>query len=333
MSPSIKQLRYLCAVAEHKHFTKAADACFVTQSTLSAAIAELESQLDAKVFERNKKSVLITPLGEKLLKQARVILGDVEDFVALARAYAEPLSGDLRLGVIPTIGPFLLPPMLSSLRRNFPKLKLFLKEEMSAQLERQLQQGQLDLIILALPYALPDMEVISLCKDEFLLCLPPGHAFENLKQVEQKQLRGESLLLLEEGHCLRDHALEACQLKAAATDIVYQGNSLHTLVQMVANGLGLTLLPAMSVAADVLGDTHLSIKHFSNENVDREIGMAWRKTDPRRDDYLLLAEHIKSHLAATAKIESSDAAAKKAPAKKAVAKKAVAKKAVAKKVR
>jgi LysR family hydrogen peroxide-inducible transcriptional activator len=331
MSPSIKQLKYLCAVAEHRHFTKAADACFVTQSTLSAAIAELESQLDAKVFERNKKSVLITPLGEKLLKQARVILGDVEDFVALAKAHAEPLSGDLRLGVIPTIGPFLLPPMLTSLRRNFPKLKLFLKEEMSAQLERQLQQGQLDLIILALPYALPDMEVISLCKDEFLLCLPPGHAFEKLKQVEQGQLRGESLLLLEEGHCLRDHALEACQLKAAATDIVYQGNSLHTLVQMVANGLGLTLLPAMSVAADVLGDTHLSIKHFSNENVDREIGMAWRKTDPRRDDYLLLAEHIKAHLAATAKTESSEAAVKKAAAKTAVKKKALANKALAKK--
>lgn len=331
MSPSIKQLKYLCAVAEHRHFTKAADACFVTQSTLSAAIAELESQLDAKVFERNKKSVLITPLGEKLLKQARVILGDVEDFVALAKAHAEPLSGDLRLGVIPTIGPFLLPPMLTSLRRNFPKLKLFLKEEMSAQLERQLQQGQLDLIILALPYALPDMEVISLCKDEFLLCLPPGHAFEKLKQVEQGQLRGESLLLLEEGHCLRDHALEACQLKAAATDIVYQGNSLHTLVQMVANGLGLTLLPAMSVAADVLGDTHLSIKHFSNENVDREIGMAWRKTDPRRDDYLLLAEHIKAHLAATDKTESSEAAVKKAAAKTAVKKKALANKALAKK--
>ncbi len=331
MSPSIKQLKYLCAVAEHKHFTKAADACFVTQSTLSAAIAELESQLDAKVFERNKKSVLITPLGEKLLKQARVILGDVEDFVALAKAHAEPLSGDLRLGVIPTIGPFLLPPMLTSLRRNYPKLKLFLKEEMSAQLERQLQQGQLDLIILALPYALPDMEVISLCKDEFLLCLPPGHAFEKLKQVEQGQLRGESLLLLEEGHCLRDHALEACQLKAAATDIVYQGNSLHTLVQMVANGLGLTLLPAMSVAADVLGDTHLSIKHFSNENVDREIGMAWRKTDPRRDDYLLLAEHIKAHLSATANTESSEAAVKKAAAKTAVKKKAPANKALARK--
>jgi LysR family hydrogen peroxide-inducible transcriptional activator len=296
MAPSIKQLKYLCAVAEHKHFTKAADACFVTQSTLSAAIAELESQLDIKVFERNKKAVLITPLGEKLLKQARVILGDVEDFVALAKVHAQPLSGDLRLGVIPTIGPFLLPPMLGGLRREFPQLKLFLKEEMSAQLERQLQQGRLDLVILALPYPLPDMETVTLFEDEFLLCLPPGHEFEKLKQVQQQQLRGESLLLLEEGHCLRDHALEACQLRSTAMDVVYQGNSLHTLVQMVANGLGMTLLPAMSVAADVLGDTHLSIKHFSSDNVNRQIGMAWRKTDPRREEYLLLADFIKRHV-------------------------------------
>jgi LysR family hydrogen peroxide-inducible transcriptional activator len=296
MAPSIKQLKYLCAVAEHKHFTKAADACFVTQSTLSAAIAELESQLDIKVFERNKKAVLITPLGEKLLKQARVILGDVEDFVALAKVHAQPLSGDLRLGVIPTIGPFLLPPMLGGLRREFPQLKLFLKEEMSAQLERQLQQGRLDLVILALPYPLPDMETVTLFEDEFLLCLPPGHEFEKLKQVQQQQLRGESLLLLEEGHCLRDHALEACQLRSTAMDVVYQGNSLHTLVQMVANGLGMTLLPVMSVAADVLGDTHLSIKHFSSDNVNRQIGMAWRKTDPRREEYLLLADFIKRHV-------------------------------------
>ena len=296
MAPSIKQLKYLCAVAEHKHFTKAADACFVTQSTLSAAIAELESQLDIKVFERNKKAVLITPLGERLLKQARVILGDVEDFVALAKVHAQPLSGDLRLGVIPTIGPFLLPPMLGGLRREFPQLKLFLKEEMSAQLERQLQQGRLDLVILALPYPLPDMEKVTLFEDEFLLCLPPGHEFEKLKQVQQQQLRGESLLLLEEGHCLRDHALEACQLRSTAMDVVYQGNSLHTLVQMVANGLGMTLLPAMSVAADVLGDTHLSIKHFSSDNVNHQIGMAWRKTDPRREEYLLLADYIKRHV-------------------------------------
>lgn len=296
MNPTIKQLKYLCAVAEHRHFSKAAAASHVTQSTLSAAIAELESQLGVKIFERNKKTVLITSLGEKLLAQARIVLGDVEDFVGIARAHEAPLVGELRLGVIPTIGPFLLPSILSDLRKSFDKLKLYLKEEMSAQLVQQLQQGQLDLIILAFPFPLPDMETVSLFKDEFLLCLPPGHEFEKMEKVKQHQLRGESLLLLEEGHCLRDHALEACKLESADTDLVYQGTSLHTLVQMVANGLGMTLLPAMSVDADVLGDTHLQLKHFSNENVSREVGMAWRKSDPRREEYLLLAEFVKEHL-------------------------------------
>lgn len=301
MNPSIKQLKYLCAVAEHRHFSKAATACHVTQSTLSAAIQELESQLGVKVFERNKKTVLITSLGEKLLAQARIVLGDVEDFVGIARAHEAPLVGDLRLGVIPTIGPFLLPSILSDLRKSFDKLKLYLKEEMSAELVQQLQQGQLDLIILAFPFPLPDMETVSLFNDEFLLCLPPGHELEKMQQVKQHQLRGQSLLLLEEGHCLRDHALEACKLESANTDLVYQGTSLHTLVQMVANGLGMTLLPAMAVDAGILGDTHLQVKHFSSENVSREIGMAWRKSDPRREEYLLLAKFVKEHLEHSAK--------------------------------
>ena len=301
MNPSIKQLKYLCAVAEHRHFSKAAAACHVSQSTLSAAIAELESQLGVKVFERNKKTVLITSLGEKLLAQARIVLGDVEDFVGIARAHEAPLVGDLRLGVIPTIGPFLLPAILSDLRKIFDRLKLYLKEEMSAELVQQLQQGQLDLIILAFPFPLPDMETVSLFKDEFLLCLPPGHELEKVQQVKLHQLRGQSLLLLEEGHCLRDHALEACKLESADTNLVYQGTSLHTLVQMVANGLGMTLLPAMSVDADVLGETHLQLKYFSNENVSREVGMAWRKSDPRREEYLLLAEFVKEHLGHSAK--------------------------------
>ena len=296
MVPSLKQLKYLCAVAQHRHFSKAAAACHVTQSTLSAAIAELESQLGVVIFERSRKSVLITPLGEKLLVQARKILGDVEDFVSLAKAHDEDLAGELRLGVIPTIGPFLLPSILSRLRKSYGKLKLYLKEEMSAQLVQQLQQGQLDVLILALPFPLPDMETVSLFKDEFLLCLPPGHALEKYKQVKQQQLKGESILLLEEGHCLRDHALEACKLENTETDLVYQGTSLHTLVQMVANGLGMTLLPAIAVEGDVLGDTQLQIKHFSNDNVSREIGMAWRKSDPRRDDYLLLAAFIREQL-------------------------------------
>jgi len=303
MNTSIKQLKYLCAVAEHRHFSKAAAACHVTQSTLSAAIQELESQLGVKIFERNKKTVLITSLGEKLLVQARIVLGDVEDFVGIARAHEAPLVGDLRLGVIPTIGPFLLPAILSDLRKSFDKLKLYLKEEMSAELVQQLQQGQLDLIILAFPFPLPDMETVSLFEDEFLLCLPPGHELEKVQQVKQHQLRGQSLLLLEEGHCLRDHALEVCKLETADTDLVYQGTSLHTLVQMVANGLGMTLLPAMSIDADVLGDTHLQLKHFSNENVSREVGMAWRKSDPRREEYLLLAEFVKEHFGRSFKSE------------------------------
>lgn len=293
MTPSLKQLKYVCAVAEHKHFSKAAEACHVTQSTLSAAIQELESQLGVVIFERNKKHVLVTPLGERLLQQARRVLGEVEDFVSLAKMHEEALAGEVRLGVIPTIGPFLLPHLLRELRQHYQKLRLFLKEDLSAQLLQQLQQGELDLIILALPYPLPDMETVSLFSDEFLLCLPPGHALERADSVRQQQLRGESLLLLEEGHCLRDHALEACKLDSADMNLVYQGTSLHTLVQMVANGLGVTLLPVMAVEADVLGETQLSLKHFSNENVTREIGMAWRKSDPRRDDYLLLADFIR----------------------------------------
>lgn len=230
------------------------------------------------------------------MHQARIILGDVENFVSLARANEGVLAGEIRLGVIPTIGPFILPAILSNLRRNYPKLKLYLKEELSAQLLLQLQQGRLDLIMLAFPFALPDMETVNLFKDEFLLCLSPGHKLEKQKQVKQQQLHGESLLLLEEGHCLRDHALEACKLQSTDTDLVYQGTSLHTLVQMVANGLGITLLPEMAVTANVLGDTNLQLKHFSSENVCRKIGMAWRKSDPRREDYLLLAEFVKAHV-------------------------------------
>jgi len=297
MIPSIKQLKYICAVAEHRHFSKAAEACFVTQSTLSASIQDLESQLDAVIFERNKKSVLITPLGERLLQQARVVLGDVEDFISIAHSHDEALAGEIRLGVIPTIGPFLLPSLLSELRKQYTKLKLYLREDMSADLVQRLQQGKLDLILLAFPYPLPEIETVSLFKDEFLLCLPPGHPLEKAKQVKQQQLRGESLLLLEEGHCLRDHALEACKLEKAETDIVYQGNSLHTLVQMVANGLGVTLLPAVSITGGVLGNTQLKLKSFGSENVSREIGMAWRKSDPRREEYLLLAEFIRSRWA------------------------------------
>ena len=189
----------------------------------------------------------------------------------------------------------MLPQLLAELRDHYPKLQLYLKEDLSANLLQQLREGKLDLAILAFPYPMPDMETLNLFRDDFVLCLPPGHQLESSKLVRQQQLRGESLLLLEEGHCLRDHALEACKLQSDATDVVYQGTSLHTLVQMVANGLGVTLLPAISIAADVLGDTQLQIREFGSENVSRKIGMAWRKSDPRYEEYLLLSEFIKAN--------------------------------------
>lgn len=297
MIPSVRQLKYLVAVAEHRHFSKAAETCFVTQSTLSTAIRELEQQLGVMIFERNRKSVLITPVGERLLAQARTILGEVEDFICLARAERGSLTGEIRLGVIPTIGPFLLPKMLCDLRQTYSKLRLYLKEEISARLASMLTQGKLDVLMLAFPYPLRDVETTILFEDEFLLCMPPGHPLEREQSVRQSQLRGESLLLLEEGHCLRDHALEACDLQSAETNLVYQGTSLHTLVQMVANGLGLTLLPAVAVAGDVLGETNLPLRRFRSEKVCRRIGMAWRKSDPRRDEYRVLAEFIAARFA------------------------------------
>ena len=305
MIPSIKQLKYVVSVAEHRHFSKAAEACFVTQSTLSMAIRELEQQLGVVIFERNRKSVLITPVGEKLLAQARVILGEVEDFVRLARAEEGSLTGEIRLGVIPTIGPFLLPKMLGELRQSYGRLRLYLKEEISSRLADMLKQGQLDVLMLAFPYPLGEVETVTLFEDEFLLCMPPGHALESKRSLRQKQLRGEAMLLLEEGHCLRDHALEACELRAADTNLVYQGTSLHTLVQMVAGGLGLTLLPAMAVAGDVLGDTGLPLRRFGSEKVCRRIGMAWRKSDPRRDEYRILAEFITERCAPSAARETA----------------------------
>ncbi|MEZ5492452.1 MAG: LysR substrate-binding domain-containing protein [Gammaproteobacteria bacterium] len=291
--PTFKQLKYLCAVAEHRHFSKAAEACHVTQSTLSAGIQELESQLGVTMFERNKKNVLITPLGEKILRQARLLLGNAEDLVAIAQASQAPLSSEVRLGVIPTIGPFLLPQMLTDLRKQYPSLKLFLKEGLSADLVSRLQQGELDLILLALPYPLPEMHKERLFCDEFALLLPPGHPLEKEQKVHQKQLRGLKLLLLEEGHCLRDHALEACKLESPQLDLVYQGTSLHTLVEMVANGLGVTLLPEIALKANILGNSPLQVKPFKDGRVAREIGLAWRNTDPRDQDYLALAQFIR----------------------------------------
>ena len=213
--------------------------------------------------------------------------------------------------------------MLRELRRGYADLRLYLREEISARLAGMLTGGQLDIVMLAFPYPLRDVESVTLFEDEFLLCLPPGHAFEKQQSVRQQQLHGEALLLLEEGHCLRDHALEACELQSAQTNLVYQGTSLHTLAQMVANGLGLTLLPEMAVAGDVLGDTKLQVRRFQAEKVCRRIGMAWRKSDPRREDYRALADFV-ANRCAPAKAAAADARNKKSKRGKTAAGRAAA---------
>ncbi len=295
MPLSLKQLRYVCAVDRHRHFGRAAEACFVTQSTLSAGVHELESQLDTILFERNHKQVLVTDSGREIIRRAHIILRETEDLIGFARSVSEPLSGELHLGVIPTIAPFLLPGLLSYIRQQHPQLQLFLREDLSSSLLERLHRGELDLILWALPYPSTETCELPLFEDEFMAVYPPEHPLASRPCLQQQDLEGQNLLLLEEGHCLRDHALEACKLRDRDFSQSFQASSLYTLVQMVANGIGLTLLPAMAVDSGILHDTGLQARRFDQEQVSREIGLVWRNTDPREADYRLLAESILRH--------------------------------------
>ena len=295
MLPSVKQLRYICAVAEYKHFSKAAEACHVTQSTLSAAIQELESQLGVVIFERNKKTVLITPLGEKLLHQARLILGNVEISSRPAKSHDEVVDRGNPLGRIPTIGPFMLPQLLAELRHHYSKLKLFLKEDLSANLLQQLQEGKLDLAILAFPYPMPDMETLALFRDDFLLCLPPGHQLERRKTGQAATLTGRK------PSAARGRSLSARPCARGMQTAEFSNRSGLSGDQSAyarSDGrewLGRDVAARHFHRSRCLGDTDLQVREFGPENVSRKIGMAWRKSDPRREEYLLLSEFIKAN--------------------------------------
>ena len=291
--PTLKQLKYLSAVAEHRHFGNAAKACYVSQSTLSAGILELEDALEASLVERNNRQVILTGLGQEIVDRGRSVLLDVDDMVALCVAAAEPFTGKMRLGVIPTIAPFILPGLLKRLRRMYPQFQLFIREDLSGHLVDALQHGELDVLLLALPYPADNVETMHLFEDEFLFACPSAHALANASQLRTSDLRNQELLLLEDGHCLRDHALEACKLKDTDISIPYQATSLNTIVQMVANGIGVTLLPQMAMDAKILSGTDVCTHHFKEANVSRSIGLMWRKKTPRREEFALLGEFIK----------------------------------------
>ncbi len=286
--PTIKQLQYLVALREHGHFGKAAEACFVTQSTLSAGLRELETLLNVTLVERTRRVVRFTALGEKVADKAVRILRETEELAEMARAEGQPLHGELRMGVIPTIAPFLLPAMLPRLRREWPSLKLYLREETSQAACEALHRGQLDCVLLALPYSCGDVDSAPLFDDPLFVAFPPGEAPAGVS-VGVDMIDENRMLLLEDGHCLKDHALSACNRPDLRAHAAMMGTSLHTLVQMVDNGLGLTFIPEMAIEAGILEGTDVDARPLSSDHGYRRIALIWRRSSPREGEFQMLA--------------------------------------------
>ena len=282
--PTVKQLRYFVALSEHRHFGKAAKACFVSQSAFSTAISELESVLDAQLVDRTNRQVTVTQVGQQVAVQARLCLMDIESLVDMAGEQKKPLSGELRLGVIPTIAPFLLPPAMPELRTLYPDLKLFLVEDQTARIHARLMDGELDVLLLALPYELRSVETLELYRDEFLLAYRAGTKRVNPDSFRMSRLNLDNVLLLEDGHCMRDHALDACRLKDHAKLNSFAATSLLTLVEMVDADMGITFLPEMAKGSSLLKDTRVRTKPLGKKSY-RTIGMAWRKGSNRRAEF------------------------------------------------
>jgi LysR family hydrogen peroxide-inducible transcriptional activator len=291
--PTIRQLQYLVALHDHGHFGRAAEASFVTQSTLSAGIQELERLLGTPLVERSRRSLRFTSLGNRIVERGRQILRDAEEIAGMAQAAGQPLVGELRMGVIPTIAPFLLPRVLPRLRENYPDLKLYLREETSQHACDGVHRGSLDCVLLALPFPCGEVDFEILFKDELLLALPKSRAADLPQKVAPSLLDGEELLLLEDGHCLTDHALAACGRTSARRGAAVLGTTLHTLVQMVDNGLGLTLIPKMAADAGILDGTSLVARKVDAERSSRDIALVWRRRSPREKEFRLLAKALK----------------------------------------
>ena len=291
--PTLRQLRYLTALAQYRHFGQAADACLATQSTVSAGLSELESVLNVTLVERSRRRVLMTPLGQRIADQAAHILQAAEDLVDLAQMSRQaPLTGPLSLGVIPTIAPYILPAFLPDLRRSFPRLKLHLREDLTANLLTRLEGGELDAALIALPYPCDGLETLPLSDDGFVFACPPDHPLARKAAVTGADLEGAGLVLLEEGHCLRDHSLTACALTPAALGETVQATSLFTLVQMVASGLGVTILPQLAVNHGLLTGTSVIVRPLSAAAPKRTLALCWRDSSVRRAEFQLLARHI-----------------------------------------
>jgi len=289
--PTLRQLGYLIALQDAKSFSDAAGLSNVTQSTLSAAILDLEEALQQRLVNRGRKNITLTAFGEETCEAARTILRDVDHLLYRAQAIKSPLCGPLRLGVIPTIAPYFLPHIMPALQESYPELELHLYEDISARLVDKIQHNEIDLALMAFPYKTPDMTQLQLFKEPFFLACPKSKCTIK-SSASLNDIDGDQLLLLEDGHCLRDHAAEACKLQIPSTRKAYSATSLQTLIQMVNNGMGITLLPEMATHAPHVPE-NVNILPFKNPKPMREIGLVWKNNNLRREEFLMLATMIK----------------------------------------
>ncbi|MCP5088569.1 MAG: LysR family transcriptional regulator, partial [Rhodobacteraceae bacterium] len=267
--------------------------CFVTQSTLSTGIQELEALLGAPLAERTRRTVMLTPLGLRMAGHARKILQMAEDMVDLAQAEVGIFASEIQLGVIPTIAPFVLPRALPKIQQNYPELKLYVTEDQTARLLDRLRKGELDAVLLALPYPAEGIESQVISDDWFQLACPSSHPLAGRKSVSKDDLEGEPLMLLSDGHCLREHALAACHLEGRAKMANFEAASLQTLVQMVACGLGLTFLPQMAIDAGLVSGLDIALVPLAANSQSRQIGLAWRSSSVRCDELRKFSEFFR----------------------------------------
>lgn len=292
--PTIKQLRYFVALCEAEHFGRAAEASCVSQSAFSTAIQDFESLLGTQLVDRTNRQVTITAVGHDVATQARRCLREIEQLVDIAGQRREPLSGELRLGVIPTIAPFLLPRVLPKLRKAYPALKLYLTEDRTQRIHEKLLDGNLDLLLLALPYDLRGVEEMPLFKDRFLLACREQSDRVDPGKYQFSRLDPDSILLLEDGHCLREHALAACKIRDSDKVSRFAASSILTLVEMVAADLGITYLPEMAEDSALLRNTRVKLFPIGDKSY-RTIGLAWRKGSGRAAEFRLLGDFLKGH--------------------------------------
>ncbi|GAB2574276.1 DNA-binding transcriptional regulator OxyR [Dyella jejuensis] len=291
---NLRDLHYLVSLAEHRHFGRAAEACFVSQPTLSTQIKKLEDELGVALVERTPRKVLLTEVGREIANRARDVLNEIEQIKGIARRTVDPEAGTVKLGIFPTLGPYLLPHVVPMLGKRFPRLELLLVEEKTETVLHRLREGKLDAGILALPLHDDNLHAEFLFEEPFLLAVPQSHPLAHRTQLKLSDLSDQNLLLLEDGHCLRDQALEVCHMAGAGEKSGFRATSLETLRQMVASNVGITLLPTLAVKPPVAQAPNLQLIEFSGHPPSRRIAMVWRKSSAMGDFLQQLAEVFRS---------------------------------------